>query len=429
LTAGVDMDMQAGVYLENLADLVAKGMISQEQIDLSLRRILRIKFLLGLFNRPYVDPALSAKLLLCPEHLKAARESAVRSIVLLKNDKELLPLSKKIKTLAVIGPLADSKADPLGCWNFNGRAEETVSVLDGLAAKLPQTKILFERGCDVVDTSTEGFSRAVAAAKKADVVLMVVGESANLSGEAASRANIDLPGVQEELVKAVYGTQKPTVVILMNGRPLTISWLAEHIPAILETWHLGTQHGNAVADVLFGDAVPGGKLPVTWPRVLGQVPIYHSVKNTGRPPVEGDPTVSHYLDIPFTPLYPFGYGLSYTKFEFNNLKVTPAKTGPQGTVTVTVDVKNTGSRTGDEVAQLYIRDIAGSTTRPVKELKGFRRITLQPGELRTVEFKLGPEHLGFYNPHMEYVVEPGDFKVMAGPNSRDVIEADFKVVE
>jgi beta-glucosidase len=309
-------------------------------------------------------------------------------------------------------------------------------LLAGLRAKAsPATKINYARGCAIESTSNDGtaeallLDEAVRIAREADVVVLTVGESADMTGEGASRASLDLPGRQLELVKAVIAIGKPTVVVLMNGRPLTINWIAENAPAILETWFAGIQAGNAIADVLFGDVNPGAKLPVTFPRTVGQLPLYYAHKNTGRPADPNNKYTSKYLDVPVTPLFPFGYGLSYTQFRLTNLKLSAQSIKSNGSITVSVDIENVGKRRGDQVVQLYIRDVVASVTRPVKELKGFERITLEPAEKRRVQFALAPEQLGFYNRDMRFVVEPGEFKVFVGTNSFEVLEASFRVVE
>ena len=303
-------------------------------------------------------------------------------------------------------------------------------MLTGVKAKVsPSTKINYAKGCDVNGISTEGFDEAVRVARESDVVIVAVGESAGMSGEASSRSSLDLPGQQLDLVKALHAAGKPMIVVLMNGRPLTINWIAENTPAILETWFAGTQGGNAIADVLFGDVNPGGKLPVTFPRSVGQEPLYYNHMNTGRPPNANEKYTSKYLDVSWTPLFPFGYGLSYTQFRLSNLQLSATRIRPDGRVTVSFEVENSGKRTGDEVVQLYIRDVAASVTRPVQELKGFQRVTLRPGEKRRIEFMLMPEHLGFYNREMRFVVEPGEFKVMVGTSSADEHElvASFEI--
>jgi beta-glucosidase len=428
LNAGVDMEMVSRLFNQHGPELLKEGQVSQATIDEAVRRILRIKFRLGLFEHPYTDEARESSSLLTLENRAAARAIADRSMVLLKNERETLPLSKSIRSIAVIGPLADDRRAPLGWWSGDGKPEDTITPLAGIKAKVSsQTKVSYAKGCDTQGDSTEGFAEAVALARENDVAIVFVGESAEMVGEAASKSSLDLTGRQMDLVKAVYATGKPTIVVLMNGRPLTIPWIAENAPAILEAWMGGTEAGNAIADVLFGDVNPGGKLPVTFPRVVGQVPIYYNHMNTGRPPEANNRYTSKYLDIPWTPLFPFGYGLSYTQFKITNLQLSAQSIPANGKLTVTVDVENVGKRTGDEVVQLYIRDVAASMTRPVKELKGFQRVTLQPGEKRRVEFVLTAAQLGFWNREMRFVVEPGEFKVMVGPNSEDLLETKFEV--
>jgi beta-glucosidase len=427
LSAGVDMEMVSRLYGQHAANLIKEGKLTQKNVDEAVRRILRIKFRLGLFERPYADEDLERRVIFNSAYIAAARELAARSMVLLKNDNQVLPLDKNLKSIALIGPLADSQKDMIGSWTGDGRAEDAVTLLQGIKSTLPATKVNYAKGCDIPCSETVGFEEAVNAAKKSEAVIMAVGESAEMSGEAASRSSLDLPGRQLELVKAVHATGKPVVIVLMNGRPLTINWIAENSPAILETWFAGSQAGNAIADVLFGDVNPSGKLPVTFPRAVGQIPIYYNHMNTGRPPDANNKYTSKYLDVPWTPLFPFGFGLSYTQFKITNLTLSAERIPASGQLTVTVDIDNVGQRTGDEVVQLYIRDVAASMTRPVKELKGFQRVTLQPGQRTQVRFQLTPEHLGFHNRQMKFVVEPGEFKVMVGANSEDLIEASFQV--
>jgi beta-glucosidase len=430
LTAGVEMEMVSRLYNKHIAQLLREGKLSQAVLNEAVRRILRIKFRLGLFERPFADAAREQSALANPGHIKAARDIASRSMVLLKNERETLPLSKTLKSIAVIGPLADSQKDMIGSWSGDGRAGDAVTLLAGIKAKVgPRVKVSYAKGCEINDDSTAGFDEALKAARGADVAIVAVGESAEMSGEAASRSSLDLPGRQLELVKALHATGKPVIVVLMNGRPLSINWVAENVPAILETWFAGTQGGHAIADVLFGDVNPGGKLPVTFPRNAGQCPIYYNHKNTGRPPDANNKYTSKYLDVAWTPLFPFGYGLSYTKFRLTNLQLSARSIPTNGRLTASVEVENAGSRAGDEVVQLYIRDVASSVTRPVKELKGFERITLRPGERRRVTFTLGPEQLGFYNRDMRFTVEPGEFKVFAGTNSQEGLEGSFSVIE
>jgi len=428
LNAGVDMEMVSRSYNQFGPHLLKQNQISQATIDEAVRRILRIKFRLGLFDHPYSDEGREANALLRPESIRLAREIAGRSMVLLKNERETLPLNKNIGSIAVIGPLADNRRAPLGWWSGDGREENTVTPLAGIKAKVSaQTKVRYAKGCEVKEDSTAGFDEAVNSAKQSDLAILFVGETHDMVGEAASRASLDLPGRQMELVQAIHATGKPTIVVLVNGRPLSIAWIVNNAPAILESWMGGTESGNAIADILFGDVNPGAKLPVTFPRSVGQVPIYYNHMNTGRPPEAENRYTSKYYDLPWTPLYPFGYGLSYTTFKISNLQLSAPRINASGKVTVSVDVENTGRRAGDEVVQLYIRDVVATMTRPVKELKGFQRISLQPGEKKKVEFVLGPEHLGFWNREMRYVVEPGQFRVMVGSNSVDVIDGKFEV--
>jgi beta-glucosidase len=427
MTAGVDMDMTGDIYLEQLAGLVRSGAIPQALIDDAVRRILRVKFELGLFDHPYVDPDHEQKTLLAPEHLAAARTVAQKSIVLLRNE-GLLPLAKSVGTIAVIGPLADNQTELLGNWFAQGKAEEVVTVLQGIRAKLgPSARVLYRRGVEIDSPTVTGIADAVAAANQADVAILVLGEKGEMSGEASSRADLGLPGVQQQLLEAVVATRKPVVLVLMSGRPLAIPWAAEHVPAILEAWFPGTQGGNAAADILFGDVNPSGKLPVTFPRAVGQVPLYYSHLNTGRP-WTSDRWHTGYLDLPQTPLFPFGYGLSYTKFRYSDVKLSGNRLGPRGELKASVQVTNVGERAGEEVIQLYVHDEIASVARPVKELKGFRRISLAPGESRTIEFLLTPEQLAFWNAEMKFAVEPGAYTVSIGPNSSEGLEARFEVL-
>jgi beta-glucosidase len=431
IQAGVDIDMMSAIYIHDLPEMVRTGKLPEAVVDQAVKRVLQAKYRAGLFDDPYrySDPQREQTLMLNAEHLAAARDLARKSIVLLKNERQVLPLSKEIKTLAVIGPLADDKRAPLGSWAAAGRSEDVVTILQGIrSAVSSKTKVLYAKGCEVEESDRSGFQQAVDVAKMADTVILALGENADMSGEAASRSTLDLPGVQQELAEAIHATGTPVVVLLMNGRPLSITWLAEHIPALLETWFLGVQMGHAVADVLFGDYNPGGKLPVTFPRSVGQVPIYYNHKNTGRPPGENKFT-SKYLDLPSSPLYPFGHGLSYSEFAYSNLQLSNATMEISDTLKILVEVTNVGSRAGDEVVQLYLRDEVGSVTRPVQQLRGFKRIHLSAGERKNLVFMLTAEDLAFYNQEMKWVVEPGSFEVLVGGNSVDVLEARFAVVE
>jgi beta-glucosidase len=428
LNAGVEMEMVSRSYNTFGPKLLEEKRLSMARIDEAVRRILRIKFRLGLFDHPYTDEAREPNSLLRPESIRLAREIAGRSMVLLKNDRDTLPLNKNMGSIAVVGPLADDRRAPMGWWAGDGREENTVTPLAGIRAKVsPQTKVGYAKGCDVKGDSTAGFQEAVNLAKGSDVAIVFVGETADMVGEAASRSSLDLPGRQMELVQAIHGTGKPTIVVMVNGRPLSIGWIVNNAPAILESWMGGTESGNAIADILFGDVNPGAKLPVTFPRTVGQVPIYYNHMNTGRPPEAESRYTSKYIDVPWTPLFPFGYGLSYTKFKITNLQLSAPRIPLDGKLTVSVEVENVGQRPGDEVVQLYIRDMVATMTRPVKELKGFQRVTLQPGEKRRLEFVLDREQLGFWNRELRYVVEPGEFRIMVGASSADVIEAKFEV--
>ena len=428
LNAGVDMEMVSRLFNQHGPELLQEKKWTQATIDEAVRRILRIKFRLGLFDHPYVDESLEKTAYLTVDNRAVAREVAAKSMVLLKNDRDTLPLAKTVRSIAVIGPLADDKRSPLGWWSGDGRDDDTVTPLAGIRNKVSaQTTVTYAKGCDITGDSDAGFAEAVAAARNADVALVFVGEAKDMVGEAASRATLDLPGRQMDLVKQVAAAGRPTIVVLVNGRPPTIGWIVDNVPAILESWMGGTESGNAIADILFGDVNPGGKLPVTFPRLTGQVPIHYNHLNTGRPPEASNRYTSKYFDAPWTPQFPFGFGLSYTQFKISNVQISAAQIRPEGTIRVSADVENTGKRAGDEVVQLYVRDVAASIARPVKELKGFQRVTLQPGQKRSVEFVLSAEQLGFYNRDMKFIVEPGEFRVMVGANSQDVIEKTFEV--
>jgi len=426
VTAGSDMDMESHSYIDNLAKLVNDGKVSIDLVNDAVRRILRKKFELGLFDDPYrfSDPAREVKVLTDPANKKAAREVAEKSIVLLKNEKQLLPLSKNIGSIAVIGPLAKSNVDMMGFWSVKWDNDHLVSLYEGLENKVSkQTKLTYAKGCNINDELETGFAEAVAAAKNADVVVMAVGESYDMSGEAKSRSNIHLPGVQEKLVKAIKATGKPVIVLVMAGRPLIFNWTANNANAILYTWWLGSEAGDAMADVLFGDYNPSGKLPMSFPRAEGQLPLYYNQKNTGRPVINPKDVLykSAYIDLPNTPKFAFGYGLSYTTFALTNLKFSKEKVNPGETLTVTCNIKNTGKYTGAEVVQLYIRDMVASITRPIKELKGFQKVYLKPGESKDLTFILDKEKLSFYNQSMKWVTEPGQFEVMIGDSSDHIV--------
>ena len=438
LRAGVDIDMSDHVYVDSIGAAANAGRVPVALIDSAVKHVLRVKYLLGLFTDPYKfsDAARERLYTLAPTHLGAARMAAREGIVLLKNANKTLPLRKDLHTIAVIGPLASDSASSLGSWAADGRPGEATSVLRGIQSALGNgVRVISVRGAPVDTVDTTGFSAARAAASEADAVVLVIGERADMSGEASSRASIELPGSQRELALEVIraaqasavGTAKPVVVVLMNGRPLAVPEVAAAAPALLETWFLGTQHGFAVADVLFGDYNPGGKLPATFPRATGQIPIYYDHRNTGRPADSANHYTSKYLDLAWTPLFPFGYGLSYTTFSYSNLRMSAPSIRAGDSLTVTVDVQNTGDRTGDEVVQLYTRDNVASVSEPIKELKGVRRIKLQPGETQSVTFKLGPDAFALYDHEMRRVIEPGAFTIYAGTNSADTISVPLQV--
>lgn len=452
LVAGVDMSMVDGIYIKNLPAMVESGALPMAVVDEAVRRVLRVKRRAGLFEDPYrySDPEVEAATLLAPAHREAAREVARQSIVLLKNEGGVLPLSKDLRSLAVIGALAADSASAMGSWAGAGRWPETTPILAGIQAALPGVDVRYVPGypaperngfrnivTTMLSTDTSGHAEAARLATEADAVVLILGEHRELTGEAASRADIGLPGAQMELARRVIEAagEKPVVVVLTNGRPLALADLDAVAPAILETWYLGTEMGPAVADVLFGDHNPGGKLPVSFPFATGQEPLYYNHKRTGRPhdvPGASDKYVSRYIDVPVEPLYPFGYGLSYTTFVYGEPRLSSARLGLEADgVTVSVDVTNTGDREGAEVVQLYVRDEAASVTRPVQELKGFERIVLAPGETQTVTFTLTPDDLQFWGLDDEWTVELGWFTVMVGSSSTDAMTrmARFELVE
>ena len=432
LTSGVDVDMVSEIYHLELPQMVREGRLSGAVVDQAARRVLEAKYRLGLFEDPfrYHNAEREKTLILHPDHLQIALEAATKSIVLLKNDHGILPLPPAPGSLAVIGALAADQDAPLGPWRGQGMAEDVVSVLSGIREKLPQsTSVYYQPGYTLPEFAGEGLMEAaLQAVDQAEAVILVVGETARMSGEASNRTDIGLPGDQLALAKAVLGRGKPTVVVLMNGRPLAIPWLAENAPAILETWFLGVRMGPAVAKVLFGEENPGGKLPVTFPRVTGQIPIYYNHRSTGRPPREDDFFSSKYLDAHWTPQFPFGFGLSYTTFAYDGLAVDRESIGVGEKMAVRFQVRNTGTRKGDEVVQCYLQDNVGSVTRPVRQLVAFERITLQPGEAKTMNFTIYPEQMSFYNSGMQKTIEPGQFTVFVGGSSTAELSAGFEVV-
>lgn len=447
------MDMVGEVFLKQLATNLKEGTVSQADIDQACRRILEAKYRLGLFQDPYrgVTEARAKATLMKPAFIADARDITRRTLVLLKNENQTLPLKNTV-TIAVVGPLADRSRDMIGNWSGAGDGKQAISILQGIKnVGGAGVRVTYAQGCNVTDDdqmikrlnehggelkldprpAENTIAEAVQAAQGADVVVAVVGESQGMTGEAASRADIGLPGRQLDLLKALKATGKPLVVVLVNGRPLTLPWESQHADAILETWFGGTQAGNAVADALFGVYNPSGKITMTFPQSVGQVPIYYNHKNTGRPyaGVLLDKYKSRYLDVPNDPLYPFGFGLSYTTFTYSKPTVSQASIRPGQGLDVAVTVQNTGQYDGAEVAQLYLRDLVGSSTRPVKELKGFQKIILKKGESRQLTFHLSADDLKFYNDDLKFVAEPGEFQVMVGGNSRDVQMASFTLAQ
>jgi beta-glucosidase len=427
LEATIDMDMMGGIYAGQLADLVRANVVPEALLDESVRRVLRAKFMLGLFDNPYADPETEAAVILREDHVAAARDAARESMVLLKDEGRLLPLSDDIGSIAVIGPLADDQLDLLGGWHTLGQPQDVVTALAGIRDRAgPNTTISYAQGSSITGMETDGFAEAVDAARNADVAIVIVGERESETGEAASRTSLDLPGVQQELIEAVHETGTPVVAVIMSGRPFTIPWLADNVPAIVQAWHPGIQGGNALADVLWGDYNPSGKLVVSFPRSVGQIPVYYSHDITGRPPTDQRFT-SKYIDSPNAPLYPFGYGLSYTTFDYSNLVLSADTITTNDTLVVSATVKNTGNVAGAEVVQLYIRDPVASVVQPVKELKGFTKVYLEPGEEQTVRFTLRPLQLGFFDQDMLWAIEPGDFNVWVGWSSDEGLEDTFVI--
>lgn len=443
IKAGSDMDMESYAYINHLTELVKEGKVSKSLIDDAAGRILKVKFELGLFDDPYkYCDTDREKNVVGNKNLHAASlDIAKKSIVLLKNKNQLLPLKKKGLNIAVIGDLADDKTSPLGSWRLAAEDNSAVSVIEGLEA-YPDNKITYASGPKLFEgtpsftkelkintTDKSGFKEAVNAAKNKDVVIMVLGEHGFQSGEGRSRTSLQLPGLQQELLEAVYKVNKNIVLVLMNGRPLAINWADENIPSIVEAWHLGTQSGNAIAQVLYGDYNPSGKLPMTFPKNIGQIPIYYNYKNTGRPvPAEHDANTvfwSHYGDVSNEPLYQFGYGLSYTTFKYENIKLSSNKISKNGSLIVSFKLTNTGKYEGKEVVQMYIRDLFASVTRPVKELKGFEMVNLKPQESKEVSFTIDAKTVQFYTANNKWEAEVGDFKVFIGGSSRTSLEAEF----
>lgn len=446
VNAGVDMEMVSYTFVKELPELVKEGKVKESTIDEAVRNILRIKYRLGLFDNPYVDEKLSSTVMYAPSHLEAAKQAAVESAILLKNDKEILPLQSSVKTVAVVGPMANAPYEQLGTWVFDGEKIHTQTPLNAIKEMVgDKVQVIYEPGLAYSrEKNPAGVAKAAAAASRADVILAFVGEESILSGEAHCLADLDLQGDQKALIAALAKTGKPVVTVVMAGRPLTIGKEVEESAAVLYSFHPGTMGGPALADLLWGKAVPSGKTPVTFPKMVGQIPVYYAHNNTGRPAtrnevllndiaVEAGQTslgcTSFYMDAGFDPLFPFGYGLSYTTFKYSNVKLSSAALKKNEVLTVTFDLENTGRYEGTEVAQLYVQDKVGSVTRPVKELKRFARVTLKPGEKKNVSFELPISELAFWNIDMAKVVEPGDFALWVASDSQSGEEVFFKVID
>ena len=437
ITAGSDMDMESNSYRNNLAQLVKDKRVPIATIDDAVKRILRKKFELGLFDDPfrYCNQERQDAAINNPEHTKIAREIAAKSIVLLKNERNILPLSKETKTIAFIGPMVKPKRINHGFWAVNLKEVDStyiVSQWEGLENKVGKTaKLLYAKGCDIEGTNKAGFQEAIDIANQSDVVIVSIGERYNMSGESKSRSNIHLPGVQEDLIKELQKTGKPIVVLINAGRPLIFNWTADNMPTIVYTWWLGSEAGNAIADVLFGDYNPSGKLPMTFPREEGQIPIYYNHFNTGRPSINEEKLYkSSYIDLPNTPKFPFGYGLSYTTFNYSNLKLSKTKMKASETIEVTLDLTNIGKYAGEEVVQLYLQDKFASLIRPILELKDFQKIKLEVGETKTIKFIIDNQKLSFYNEKLVFDSEPGDFNLMIGSSSEDIrLKSSFELIK
>jgi len=432
LKSGLDVGIsyEEGFMLKMIEN-VKEGKVSMEMIDRAVRRILTQKFRLGLFENPYVDPEKAAGVSHTKENQDLALKAAREGIVLLKNEKNLLPLKKDIRSIAVIGPNADNGLNQLGDYTARVVLQDISTILDGIKEKVSgRTRINYVKGCNITGTDLNEIGKAKRAARSSDVAVVVVGESQtdpNTNGEGYDVASLDLTGMQEELIKAVHATGTPVIVVLINGRPLSVRWIAENVPAIVEAWNCGEQGGRAVSDILFGDFNPEGRLPITFPRHSGQLPVYYNHKPSKEYWIRHGWGTA-YADMPATPLWEFGYGLGYTSFEYSNLTINPVESGPEGEFHISLDVTNTGKRYGTEVVQLYIRDVISSVTRPVKELKGFKKVRLEPGEKQRVELIINSEHLSFLDRNLERVVEPGVFEVMVGTSSENIrLKGEFQV--
>ncbi|MCE7992471.1 MAG: glycosyl hydrolase [Roseivirga sp.] len=431
--AGVEMDMQGGVYSKYIPELIKEGQIEESRLDAYVRRVLEMKYRLGLFEDPYryLNADREKETLFSKELMDHALELAKESIVLLKNENikggPVLPLSKSTKSIALIGPLADNQKDMLGTWHVAGDESKAITLLKGIQEVAPDVSINYARGVSFQGSGSSGFAKALQAARKSDVVVMALGENYQQSGEAASRSEIGLPANQLELLRQIHALGKPVVLLVMAGRPITLEWSDQNIPAILNTWHLGTMAGKAIAEVLFGDHNPSGKLTMTFPRNAGQIPIYYNMKNTGRPFDAKNKYTSKYIDVANEPLYPFGHGLGYSDFSYSEISMNKKEMTQNETLSLSVNIKNRGKHDGKEIVQLYIRDLVGSVTRPVKELKGFQKVAIKAGESRKVTFSISSNDLAFYTRDMSHKAEPGAFEVFVGTSSAKGVSAKFSL--
>ncbi|MDB5009846.1 MAG: glycosyl hydrolase, partial [Mucilaginibacter sp.] len=441
--AGVDIEMTSTAYENNLKKLVTEGKVSMAHLDNMVRNILRMKYRLGLFNNPYTKPPVS-QVLLTASNLEAAKQAAIESAVLLKNNNNVLPLNKSLQKIAVIGPMADAPHDQLGTWAFDGESKDTKTPLDAMRKHWGEKNIFYAQGLAYSrDLTKKGFAAAMMAARKSDVIIFFAGEEAILSGEAHSRANINLPGAQEDLINELYKTGKPVVLVIMAGRPITLGNILNKVNAVLMAWHPGTMGGPAITDMLCGDASPNGRLPVTWPKTSGQIPVYYNHTNTGRPSTKESyvaindipvgawqsslGNTSSYLDIGYTPQFTFGYGLTYTTFSYKDIEINKKIISKNEPVTITAKITNTGSRPGTEVVQCYVQQLVGEIVRPVKELKEFKRVVLKPGQTETVTFEITADELAFYNQRLQYITQPGKYNIWIGKNADEGLKTDFEL--
>ena len=426
IKSGVDIEMMTSCYIKHLEQLVRNNEIDEDEIDESVLRILKLKEEVGLFKNPYkgMSEEIEKEVLICENHRQHARDVAIKSMVLLKNE-EILPIKKDIKKIALVGPFADNNMIN-GFWSCEGKSDESITLKQGVINKIGNENVIYSKGCDIEYGTDEDIIKAVEIAKNVDIVILALGEHEDMSGEGASRASIKLPGRQEELVDAILNVNDNVVIVLFNGRPIDIKYLSQKVPAILEAWFPGTEGGNAIADIIFGDRYPSGRLSMSFPYEVGQIPVYYNSFNTGRP-IPTERYWSHYQDIPNEPLYPFGYGLTYTKFKYSNFELSSNNLNENNEIIAKINIKNIGTLQGEEVVQLYIRDVSGSVVRPIKELKGFKKVLLQPNEEKEVKFTINEKMLRYYTIDCQFKSESGKFIAMVGPNSKDVYSREFKL--